>query len=123
MQNPVGLLVNAQSDAGSFNSSAIWARQWVTASFMAYFSEATASGTIQLQFSNDNPKGNALPSSDFTPVNWMSVPGSTATATITAGASGVVYPPVNFVAQWYRIVFTRTGGAGTFSVSYNALFV
>ena len=123
MQNPVGLLVSGVADTGSFTSGAIWSRQWVTGTFMAYFSEATAAGTIQLQFSDDAPGGNALPQSDFTPTNWMNVPGTTATATIVAGASGVVYTPVNFVAQWYRIVFTRTGGAGTFSVSYNALFV
>lgn len=120
MQNPVGLLVSNHSDTGSFTSPAINARQWVTATFMAYFSEATAAGTITLQFSNDNPAPTGI--SNFTPTNWLSLTG-TGTATASAGGSVVVYPPVNFVAQWYRIVFTRTGGAGTFSVAYNALFV
>jgi hypothetical protein len=120
MQNPVGLLITSQSDTASFTSGPIRASQWVTATFMAYFSEATAAGTVTLQFSNDNPAPTSPQT--FVPTNWMSVPG-TGTATVTAGASVVVYPPVNFVAQYYRIVFTRTGGAGTFSVAYNALFV
>src|ERR1700677_933458 len=94
--------------------------QWVYASFMAYFSEATASGTIQIQYSNDNAGGQ--PDLDFTHTNWANVPGSTATATITSGATNTVYIPNGFVARWYRIVFTRTGGAGTFAVTFNALF-
>lgn len=119
MKNTNGLVVNAHSDAGSFTSDKLDSNQWYTSSFMAYFSENTAAGTIQLQFSNDPPMGQ--PAANFTPVNWANVPGSTATATIVAGASGVVYTPSGFCARWLRVAFTRTGGAGTFSVSYNAI--
>jgi hypothetical protein len=123
MKNTNQFLVNAAADTSSYTSQAVWSWQWLTASFMAYFSEATAAGTIQLQYSNDMPTGVTNPNVQFTPTNWANVPGSTATATIVAGATGTVYPPVNFVAQWYRIVFTRTGGAGTFSVTYDAFAV
>lgn len=120
MRNTNGILINAVSDAGSATSDKLDSNQWVAASFMAYFSENTAAGTIKIQFSNDPPAGQAA--QNFTPTNWFDVPGSTATATVTAGASVAVYLPVNFVARWLRIVFTRTGGAGTLSVTYNALF-
>lgn len=120
MQNPNGLIINAVSDAADATSDAIRAWQWVYVSFMAYFSESTAAGTIQIQYSND-PLNGQVPS-QFTPTNWADVPGSTATATVTSGGTVTVYVPNGFVAQWYRIKFTRSGGAGTFSVSYNALF-
>lgn len=118
MQNPNGLIVNAASNATA-NSNAIGASQWVTASFMAFFTDGTAAGTLQLQYSNDNPTGNP----QFVPTNWANVPGATATAAVSAGANSTVYVPVNFVARWYRISWTRSAGAGTFSVAYDALFV
>lgn len=120
MQNPNKIYISAQADTASFTGPALRTQQWVYSTFMAYFSEATAAGTIQLQFSND-PSGNQSPA-NFVPVNWMNVPGTQATATVTAGASVVVYPPAGFVCQWMRVVFTRTGGAGTFSVAFDALF-
>ena len=121
MQNPNGLIISGASDAsGNTTSSAISTSQWVASTFMAYFSENTAAGTLQLQFSNDPPSG--IPNNDFTPTNWMNVPGSQATATVSSGGSVVVYPPAYFVCRWLRVVFTRSGGAGTFSVAYNALF-
>src|ERR1700735_3115744 len=122
MQYVAGFAVPSGTvDTSSFTGSKLSSGQWVSASFMAYFSENTAAGTIQLQYSNDNPMGQ--PDQDFTPTNWANVPGSTATATVTAGATNTVYVPSGFVARWYRILFTRTGGAGTFAVTFDALFV
>ena len=107
------------SDTASVTGTKISPAAWVYVSFMAYFDEATAAGTIQIQFSNDNPGGNS--EENFVPTHWANVPGAEATATIVAGATGTVYLPQNFVGRWYRIVFTRTGGAGTFAVTYCAL--
>lgn len=107
------------SDATSQTGVKISPSQWVYVSFMAVFSENTAAGTIQIQYSNDNPNGQ--PDELFVPTNWANVPGSTATATIVAGATNTVYVPQAFCARWYRIVFTRTGGAGTFAVTYCAI--
>lgn len=121
MQNPNNYLFKNQDDTADYTSPQIRSNQWVTASFMCFFSENTAAGTIQLEFSNDPLFG--VPPNDFTPTNWMNVPGTQATASVSSGGSVVVYPPTNFVAQWYRIVFTQSGGSGTFSCIYNALFV
>ena len=122
MQHVTGFAIPTSSDAsGNVTGVILSTSQWVSASFMAYFSEATAAGTIQLQYSDDNPMGQ--PDADFTPTNWANVPGSTATATITSGGTGTVYVPNGFVQRWLRVVFTRSGGAGTFAVTFNALFV
>lgn len=107
------------SDATSVTGTKISPAAWIYVSFMAYFSEATAAGTLQIQFSNDNPAGNT--EENFVPTNWTNVPGSTATATVTAGGSQSLYLPVNFIGRWYRVTFARTGGAGTFAVTYCAL--
>lgn len=121
MRNVPGFAIpTGTSDAASFTGAKLSSSQWVYVSFMAYFSEATAAGTIQVQYSNDNPLG--VIDQDFIPTNWANVPGSTATATIVAGATGTAYVPNGFVARWYRVIFTRTGGAGTFAVTFNALF-
>lgn len=120
MQNPNNYIYQNEDDTDDIISDAINARQWVYASFQANFSESSAAGTIQLQFSNDPPLG--VPVKNFTPTNWTNVPGTQALATVAAGASVCVYSLPGFVAQWYRIVFTQSGGAGTSNCTYNALF-
>lgn len=119
MQNPNQYLVKNATNATG-NSPAQRTQQWVYSSFMAVFSDAASAGTIQLQFSND-PSGTQSPAT-FIPVNWVNVPGTQATATVTAGAAVAVYPPAGFVSQWLRVVYTRSAGAGTYSVIFNALF-
>jgi hypothetical protein len=112
---------NAQANtAGAKNSDPLNANQWVACSFMGYFTDAAAAGALKLQFSNDIGNTN-INSTTFTPTNWVDVPGTTATATVASGAACVLYVPVNFVARYYRVVWTRSGGAGTFSVTYEAL--
>jgi hypothetical protein len=106
-------------DTASYTSPKISPAQWIQLSFLSYFSENTAAGTIQIQFSNDPLAGQS--EENFVPLNWANVPGSIATATVVAGASVAVYLPENFCGRWYRIVFTRTGGVGTFGVNYCAV--
>lgn len=106
------------SDTSNYTSPKISPAQWIQVSFMAFFSEATAAGTIQIQYSNDNPAGQS--DENFVPTNWANVPGSTAVATVAAGASVTVYLPENFCGRWYRIVWTGSG-AGTFGVNYGAV--
>lgn len=117
MRNTDILLVNAATNATS-NSAKVDANQLVAVSFVATFSDGATTGTIQIQCSNDvPPAGNQAP---FTPTTWVNVPGTTATAAVASGAAVVVYVPPNFVAKWYRISWTRTAGAGTYSVLMNA---
>lgn len=93
---------------GNINGAPIPANQLFAASVLATFSENTAAGTIKLQASNDAPiAGQQAP---FAPVNWVDIPN--ATAAVTAGAS-VLVPMTQLAYQWIRVVFARTGGAGT----------
>lgn len=111
---------NAQPIA-SANSAALNANQWIALSCMGFFSVTDAAGTLKLQYSND-PANSNLNSSTFVPTNWADVPGATATATVSSGATVTLYVPVNFVARYYRLSWTRTGGTGTFTVTYEALY-
>jgi hypothetical protein len=121
MRYVTGFAIPAGTSDASGNTTGlkVSAAQWAYVSFHAYFSEATAAGTIQIQFSNDNPSNTT--EENFVPTNWVNVPGATATAMVTAGASVAVYPPNGFVGRWYRITFTRTGGAGTFAITFCGL--
>lgn len=119
MKYMTGLAIPVTADTATVTGLKISPAQWFGVSFLATFSENTAAGTIQIQFSNDNPNGQT--EQNFIPTNWANVPGSTATATVTAGASVAVYPPQGFYGRWYRIVFTRTGGSDTFFVTFCAV--
>lgn len=121
MQNPNGYAIKAATISGEtpIVSPALSSKQWVYVTFQSTFSVDTAAGTLQLQFSNDVPVGNAA---QFTPTNWTDVPGDTATATVSGGGSEVVWVPDGFVAQYYQVVFTPSAGTGTTTCTYNALF-
>lgn len=121
MQNPNGILINAVDDSADITSGKLSTGQWVTASFMGYFSDTDAAGTLKIQYSNDPSRG--VPDATFTPTNWADVPGTVATATVTSGGTVTVYLPVNFVGRWLRIFFDQSGGSGTCTVTYNGLFV
>jgi hypothetical protein len=115
--NPVTLYYSG-TDASSQNMKNIPGQQVFGLSFIVTFSDA-ASGTLQIQASNDPP--NNIVAADFSPVNWVNVPGSVATATVAAGGTSVVYTPVNFFAQNYRLVWTVGAGSGTMNVYLNAV--
>jgi hypothetical protein len=106
------------SDAVNQASILIDGNQIINASFQASFgSDATAAGTIQIQASNDPNSNDNLVTSNITVTNWTNVPGSLATATVTAGGSVYVYLPVNFNARWYQVLWTHSAGAGTVNVN------
>lgn len=120
MRNTDITLVNAATNATG-NSAAVDSNQVIAVSFIANFSDAATTGTVQIQCSNDPAvAGNQAP---FTPTNWVNVPGATATGTVAAGATTAVYVPVNFVAKWYRVSWTRTAGAGTYTINMNSVGV
>lgn len=88
--------------------------QAVSASFQFATTDLTAEGTLKIQASNDNPgpSGNFMNSS-FVPPNWADVPN--ATSTIVLGVGPMIVIP-NMCFRYVRAVFTRTAGAGSFSI-------
>ncbi len=121
MQNPNGYAYPATAISGTtpIVSIALSSKQWVYASFQATFTDSGAAGSLQIQFSNDVPVGNA---NQFIPTHWTNAPGTQATAAVTGGASACVYVLPGFVAQYYRIMFTPSAGTGTTTCTYNGLF-
>lgn len=115
--------VNAQclsgADTGNVTGIQLNTNQWMTASFHAYFGDATATGTLKVQISNDPcPYGNITP--DFTATNWVDLPN--ATAAVTAGSSAVI-SVANCAYRWMRLVYTRTsGGSTTVTGNVNAIY-
>lgn len=102
------------SDAMSQTSAQIDTNQLISASFMAYFGDATAAGTLTLQASND-PIQSGLPVEPLA-TNWVNIPN--ATATVTAGGS-VIIPLYQSAYRWIRIVYTSgTPGTSTITVNY-----
>lgn len=102
---------NATLSSTHFDASMVYA-----ISAIANFSDAAAAGTVKLQASNDFTDAGNL-AADFTPTVWVDIP--SASAVVVAGAS-VVIPVPQMCYRWVRAVWTRTAGAGTFSVKLNA---
>lgn len=106
-------------DSASQTGSPLDANQWVSASFHAYFGDATAAGTVKLQASNDI-NTTQYNSQNFQPTNWVDVPSQS--ATIAAGASALLTIP-NCSYRWLRVVYTRSaGGSTTINVNVMALY-
>lgn len=89
------LIIGTKTTSGSAvgiatNANIIGIPQWsngiVRASFQAVVTGSTATGTLQLQVSNDIPIG--LPANQFVPTNWTNLGTSVAVA-----AAGVFFVP------------------------------
>jgi len=110
------------ADNASQNGSAIDANQLISASFMAYFGDAGANGTLKIQASNDpyNAKYN-YPEGSFTPTNWVDIPN--ASASISSGGSAII-TITGMCYRWIRAVYTRSsGGSSTINVNMDALSI
>lgn len=99
-----------------FNSAPIAADTMVYFSVQAVFTDAAATGTLKIQMSNDvNDATN--PAKPFTPTNWTDITGA---SVAVAGVAPVAILLTLVSYRWLRVVFTRTGGAGTFSASFKS---
>lgn len=106
-------VVNAANNA-STNFPALDSQQLYGASFIVSFTDAAAAGTLKIQASND-------PTADpnnFVPTHWIDVP--SASVVVAAGATSNVPMPAQFCFRWLRVVWTRTAGAGKFTVNMYA---
>lgn len=98
------------------NLSAIPLQQKYSGSVTAVFSDATASGTLKVQISNDKSLTAGLLPEQFVPTNWVDLSG--ASATVASGANAII-PKIDLSYQYMRMVWTRSAGAGTFQVNVN----
>lgn len=117
----VNVNVLNHADNSSGNGNLIDSNQLISASFHAYFGDASANGTVKIQASNDpSPEGySAL--QDFTPTNWVDIPN--ATATITSGGAAII-TIAQTAYRWMRVVWTRSsGGSTTINVNMEALSI
>ncbi len=89
-------------------SAAIRAEFITSISAQAWFSDNAAAGNVKFQASND----------PVSPTHWNDVP-STA-QTVAAGATTLI-PNTLCCYEWVRVVWTRTGGGGTFTVRVKSL--
>lgn len=108
------------SDATSQTSTYIDSGQVISISFMAYFSDGAAGGTLKIQASNDPVvASNMIMIDGFAPTNWVDVP--SATATVTAGVSVIIPIPQNCY-RFLRAVYTSSSaGSGTITINTNTL--
>jgi len=68
----INIMQNAD-DSSSQTGSAFDVGQVVSASFLGYFGDATATGTLKIQASNDNPAPSQYRGS-FVPTNFADIP-------------------------------------------------
>lgn len=95
-------------DSVSQNSSQIDSNQTIAISFHAFFGDATATGSVKIQASNDIDDNG--PQTPFTVTNWVDVP--SATASVASGAA-VLITVAQPSYRWMRAVYTRSGGGST----------
>jgi len=116
MRNLNEKLVNAAANVTG-NSTHVDTSQIYAMSVMGVFSDVATTGTLKIQASNDFTEAGNLPA-NFTPTNWIDIP--SATVAVTAGGVVLVPMPLNISYRWIRAVWTRTAGAGTYTVLLNS---
>jgi hypothetical protein len=115
MRNLNKVLMSAIANDGDKVSAAIDASQIYAISIVGSFTDGSAAGTLKLQGSNDVPPDQSAPPA-FTPTNWADIPnGSVA---VSSGATSTI-DKTSLCYRWVRVAWTRSGGAGTFTVRGN----
>lgn len=111
------IIILSGTDTASHTGSAFDVGQCISASFIPSFKDATATGTVKIQASNDAPPAGYLPI--FVPTNWADIP--SATSAIASGVGpAIVIPSMCF--RYVRAVYTSSsGGSSTFIVTMNEL--
>ena len=115
----INIMRNADNSS-SQTGTAFDVGQVVSASFLGYFGDITATGTLKIQASNDNPSPSQYRGS-FVPTNFADIPN--ASANVTSGGSVLITIP-NMCYSYVRAVYTRSsGGTSTINVMMNSLSV
>lgn len=106
-------------DTSTQTSPKIDANQIYAVSVVTTFGDMGATGTCKLQGSNDIINATTIAASnivqDFTPVNWVDIPNTS--ATVTAGVCPAI-EKFQLCYRWIRFVYTQ-GGSGSTTVTAN----
>lgn len=107
--------MSAVANDGNKESAALDTSQIYAITGVGTFSDAASTGTLKFQGSNDVPVDGVNPPA-FVPTNWADIPnGSVA---FTAGGT-LPIQALQLCYRWVRVTWTRTAGAGTFTVRIN----
>lgn len=104
-------LLSSANAGANINSSAACNVSRMSRFSLQSISTNTATGTIQVQVSNDPPSEG---SNAVVPTNWTNLSG--ATITVTA-ASILILPEIQISHNWLQVTFTHTGGSGNLTVN------
>lgn len=109
-------LSSADTGTGAHNGVQLDSGQWYSVSFHAIFGDASATGTLKVQASNDEITNTP---NDFTVTSWVDIPN--ATASIASGAQALItVNPLSY--RWLRVVYTgASGGSTTILVNFFAI--
>jgi len=100
----------------STNLAAIPLQQKFSVSAIATFTVNDAAGTLKIQVSNDAPVGQQPEYYTPSATSWVDLAG--ATVTVASGAVAII-PKTDVCYQYMRLVWTRSGGTGSFTVNTN----
>lgn len=109
------VLMSAVANDGNKESDFIDTSQVYAISLLASFTDAAAAGTLKFQGSNDVPADQIKPNS-FAPTNWADI--LNASVAVAAGANATLQVS-QLCYRWVRVTWTRSAGAGTFTVRIN----
>jgi len=115
MRSPVAIYTQTNA---SGNLASEYVGQMFSCSVIASFTDVAAAGTLKMQASNDLGSSNGSFTNQFVPTVWVDIAGAAATS--AAGAS-IIIPKFDICYQYIRLVWTKTGGAGTYTVKLNML--
>lgn len=118
MQSANLIVFNATSSAVTVSSSAVDASQMIKLSVQVAFTDAASAGTLKIQSSNDHNRYSSNLPGTFTPTNWSDISGA---SVVVAGGATSVIAPIDACYQWIRLVWTRTGGAGTMTATVKSI--
>lgn len=116
MRQLTKLLMDAVANDGNKESACIDVSQVYAISLIGTFTDSASTGTLKFQVSNDIPVDTVAPPA-FVPTNWADAAAGSIAAT-AGGSITVNVDKMNY--RWARVTWTRTAGAGTFSVRTNS---
>lgn len=105
---PSNIVFFNASTSATKSSAVIDAAFIMNGSIQASFSDGTAAGTLVLQCSNDV----------VSPTNWSTCANASNTATATVASGALTLISMQWLnSRWIRVSWTKSGGAGTFTVN------
>jgi hypothetical protein len=121
MRNAVITVINAGDSSGDITSAGQNVNQVVSASFVANYTDVASAGTLKVQASNWKIESGQQATGIQPPAaSWADVPNASSTVASGVGPAIVIG---NMCFQWIRLVYTRSGGAGTATARMNTLSI